>query len=304
MWPILIFAVVLIGSLAALYLYSNPEAARALQDAYEDFAGSPALAETTPTATPTPIASPSPMPSPTPTVGFPYYLTPESLQTIPVPRAIVPPIAAPTTTLAIAPIPPTYTPTPAVFFPPTVTPTPTPATPVPTPTRAPTYTPTPTPVPLNANTIERLVLELTNEARIEHGLPPFEHDPELAKIARAHSETMVVAGYTHYVFGLTPTDRAKAANYPCYGIAENIHMVSEVTMWLVWPSGLRVPSKTRSTQEIAATLVDEWMDSSGHRANILDPTLYKIGVGIALSPDRPPLGSGHVFATQNFSPCL
>ena len=189
---------------------------------------------------------------------------------------------------------------------PTATATPTPtatATPWSTATPAPTYTPRPTPVPFTAAAIERLVLELTNEARTAEGLAPLENDHALQKIARAHSKSMIIHGYTHYVGGLTPTDRANDANYPCYGIAENIHKLPQVRTWLIWPSGLREPSRLHDAEGIAAAFVEDLMESPGHRANILNPTHYKIGVGIAISDVESPVDVGSVFATQNFSPC-
>ena len=285
-------AVVLIGALAALYFLGDPEKARGLRNraeaAYADFTGS-ALAPATPTATPTSTPWPTATPPPTPT---PAWNTAEA-------RAVMP--APPTATAAPTPQP--ATPTPMVFFPPTVTPTLTPARPVPTATPAPTYTPTPPPVPFTVPAIERLVLELTNEARTAEGLAPLENDPVLQEIARAHSKSMVIHGYTHYVGGRTPTDRANAANYPCYGIAENIHKLPELLSWLVWPSGFREPGRKHDAEGIAAAFVDDLMESPGHRANILNPTSYKIGVGVAFSPSRPPVDVGYVFVTQNFSPC-
>ena len=139
--------------------------------------------------------------------------------------------------------------------------------------------------------IETRIVDLTNEARAAHGLPPLQHDPALTGIARAHSEAMIGHGYSHVVLGQDATDRALSAGYTCraynaegsytYGLAENIYQ-----------------HPVRSPDELAASLVNGWMDSPGHRANILDPTSYKLGVGIAFA-DWP----GDVYATQNFSPC-
>lgn len=142
-----------------------------------------------------------------------------------------------------------------------------------------TYSPPP---PQTVDYVERRIIEMTNEARVAHGLTPLQHDPALAAIARAHSESMHVHGYGHVLLGQDATDRARAANYPCYGLAENIY---------------QYPAK--DPEALAVDLVDGWMASFGHRANILHPELYKIGVGVAFSTEW----MGDVYATQNFSPC-
>ncbi len=46
-------------------------------------------------------------------------------------------------------------------------------------------------------------------------------------------------------------------------------------------------------KKLAKNLVDGWMKSPGHRANILNGQLRYIGVGVAQSGD-------YIYATQNF----
>ena len=97
----------------------------------------------------------------------------------------------------------------------------------------------------------------------------------------------------HNLDGLGPTDRALSAGYDCealvapntyrYGLSENIHRV--------WTMDSRIPARA-VTREAAKG----WMNSPGHRENILDPDSVRIGIGV--------YGYAYAwYATQNFSAC-
>ena len=102
---------------------------------------------------------------------------------------------------------------------------------------------------LTSGDIEAWVIEFTNDARVEAGLEPFQHDSAISAIARAHSENMAVRGYGHSVDGKGPTDRAVDAGYAC-GLGENIFKYpKQYVPWL----GEDVP------KEMARQLVDGWM---------------------------------------------
>ena len=123
-------------------------------------------------------------------------------------------------------------------------------------------------------------------------------------------------GYSHTVLGRGPTDRALASGYNCrayradgsytYGLSENIHQLHRVTSWENRGAGWRPLGFTFATdQDMARALVEDWMDSPGHRANILDPQARHIGVGVYI---KETVKYGRwvgetVFATQNFSEC-
>lgn len=95
------------------------------------------------------------------------------------------------------------------------------------------------------------VVALTNAERGSAGLRPLAGDPRLTTAAQAHSDDMVARGfYSHTgLDGRQPRDRAVAAGCTHRGIGENI------------ACGQRSP----------AEVVRGWMDSPGHRANILKP---------------------------------
>ena len=167
--------------------------------------------------------------------------------------------------------------------------------------------------------VERWVVSFTNDEREKAGLRPFEHDPAISDIARAHSEQMVLHGLNHTILGKDPTDRALAAGYDCrayhgdgsysYGLSENIAEHPRVQHWVGESSGWS-GYKWRPTvyfvdgKEAARSLVQGWMNSPGHRANILDRDSRRIGVGVAVGlSDKYGWTLETLYATQNFSSC-
>ncbi|MCX5059840.1 CAP domain-containing protein [Streptomyces sp. NBC_00452] len=105
------------------------------------------------------------------------------------------------------------------------------------------------------------VVDLTNRERARAGLPPLAGDPLLATAAQAHSADMVARSFYSHTSpeGTQPWDRAAAAGARRRSIGENI------------ACGQRSP----------AEVVDGWMNSPGHRANILKPDFTHIGIGFA-----------------------
>ena len=118
---------------------------------------------------------------------------------------------------------------------------------------------------------EGQVLALVNQERAAAGCAPLAADAGLAAVARAHSADMRDRGFFDHVNldGLDPFDRADRAGVSAR--AENI---------------------ARGQQDAAAVMAG-WMNSAGHRANILDCSLTRLGVGVAD-------GSGGPWWTQLF----
>ena len=169
---------------------------------------------------------------------------------------------------------------------------------------------------LHAGEVERWVIEFTNHERTSRGLSPLFHDPAISDIARAHSEGMAELGvFSHRIGGDGPTDRALDAGYDCranlgggrqsYGLAENIAKTPRVQRWR-WNtnSGWRPVRYHADSEAMAKAIVQQWMGSPGHRANILKPSYRRIGVGIHAQESRKyGYQDEMVFATQNFSSC-
>ncbi|MFI1735006.1 CAP domain-containing protein [Streptomyces acidicola] len=105
------------------------------------------------------------------------------------------------------------------------------------------------------------VIALTNAERASAGLRPLADDPLLATAAQAHSTDMVARAFYSHTSpdGGEPWHRAAAAGSTRRTIGENI----------------------ACGQRSAAEVVRGWMDSPGHRANILKPGFTHIGIGFA-----------------------
>jgi len=120
------------------------------------------------------------------------------------------------------------------------------------------------------------VVGLVNAARKAAGCPALVPNKVLAAVALDHSRDMATARYFEHASpdGRTPFDRMKKAGYAYGNAAENI----------------------AAGQQTAAEVMDSWMHSTGHRANILDCALTQIGVGVYRDPASP----FRIYWTQDF----
>ncbi len=106
---------------------------------------------------------------------------------------------------------------------------------------------------------EREVLRLVNEIRVQNGRKPLAEHWELSRVARYKSQDMVDNAYfshTSPVYG-SPFQMIRAFGLPYRTAGENIAY------------GQRTPQ----------AVVQAWMNSSGHRANILNASYTHLGVG-------------------------
>ena len=110
---------------------------------------------------------------------------------------------------------------------------------------------------------ENEVIRLVNEIRVENGLHPLAADWELSRVARYKSQDMKENHYFSHnspVYG-TPFTMMKNFGISYRSAAENI------------AKGQKTPQ----------AVVNAWMNSAGHRANILNASYKKIGVGYVAS---------------------
>ena len=170
--------------------------------------------------------------------------------------------------------------------------------------------------PLSPLRVEHWIIHYTNAERETAGLRPLIHDPAISTIAREHSRNMTRFGLHHEINGKDPTDRALEAGYNCrayrgdgsyfFGLSENIYEYPKITEWSRRSMEI-VPTSFHSDQTMALALVRGWMNSPGHRRNILDSSARRIGVGVAIQEHQIARSDGlhqeTVFATQNFSSC-
>ncbi|WP_188455182.1 CAP domain-containing protein [Virgibacillus oceani] len=109
------------------------------------------------------------------------------------------------------------------------------------------------------NQFEQQVVELTNQEREKQGLEPLQIDEELSKVAREKSRDMQANGYF-------------AHNSPTYGSPFDMMKQFGIDYRT---AGENIAKGQRSPEEV----VNAWMNSEGHRANILNPEFTHIGVG-------------------------
>lgn len=121
---------------------------------------------------------------------------------------------------------------------------------------------------------EQEVFDLVNQIREENGLEPFVYNETLAETARAHSQDMIDRNFFDHTNpdGKSPFDRMRDNGLSYSMAAENI--------------AVGYPSPE--------AVVEGWMNSEGHRANILGDC-KELGVGLALG------GSYGYYWTQCFA---
>ncbi|MBD2495396.1 CAP domain-containing protein [Nostoc sp. FACHB-280] len=98
------------------------------------------------------------------------------------------------------------------------------------------------------------VIALTNTERAKHGLRALQWNEQLFKAAQEHSQSMAHGDFFDH---RELVERAREEGYPSSFVGENI-------------------AAGRST---AQEVVGDWMNSPGHRNNILNPDYTEIGVG-------------------------
>jgi uncharacterized protein YkwD len=143
--------------------------------------------------------------------------------------------------------------------------------------------------------LEQRIHDLINTERIRTQVRPLKMTERLSKIARDHSQDMASRRFFDHVNpdGKNATARAIAGKFPCrkdrlngsytLGVSENIFQNNLYSKVMFYQG--RTTYQWNSLDEIARTTVKGWMESPGHRANILNRGVETSGVGIAVSSD-------------------
>ncbi|MFB7617257.1 CAP domain-containing protein [Kitasatospora sp. NPDC056181] len=118
------------------------------------------------------------------------------------------------------------------------------------------------------------VVDLVNAQRAQNGCGPLTAEPRLATAAQGHSEDMAARNYFDHASpeGYHADHRIEATGY----------------RWSAWGENIA------RGQKDPAAVMDAWMNSPGHRANILNCSFKQIGVGVKT-------GSGGPWWTQVFA---
>ncbi|MBF2073648.1 MAG: CAP domain-containing protein [Synechococcales cyanobacterium C42_A2020_086] len=124
----------------------------------------------------------------------------------------------------------------------------------------------PSPTPAQSDSIAEMELQVRqqiNQIRQEQGLRPLENNEELAQVARNYSRRMAEQDFFSHTGpdGDTPAERVQSAGIFYFMVGENLF------------TGTNIP------QPVPAA-VEGWMNSQGHRENILRPEYRETGIGI------------------------
>lgn len=117
------------------------------------------------------------------------------------------------------------------------------------------------------------LFQAANQDRADNNLPALRHDSALTSAAWKHAQTMVASGsLSHRLPGEADLSaRIQQAGVHCSTVAENV---------------AEAPTAER--------INNEWMHSSAHRANLLDPKVNAVGIAVVEK-------HGELFAVQDFA---
>jgi uncharacterized protein YkwD len=157
----------------------------------------------------------------------------------------------------------------------------------------------------NADNLASIIHQLINEKRKENDLASLQWDQQLASIALSHSRDMAQRDYFDHISpeGKDFADRYKEHGYTretvignkVYVGGENLflnHVVESYTY--DQETGEIRTYEFNDLEQLARSTVDGWMESEGHRENILTP-FSREGIGVFVTDE------GEVYITENFS---
>ena len=127
----------------------------------------------------------------------------------------------------------------------------------------------------DASTAESALLQMANQFRAAHGVAPLAWNSALARAARKHARLMVsAAGDMEHQYPGEPDMIARAAQEGAHfgAVAENL----------------------AGRGQTAAQLQQVWMSTPTHRANLLDPKMNVVGIGVIES-------GGLLYAVEDFA---
>lgn len=123
--------------------------------------------------------------------------------------------------------------------------------------------------------VEAAIIEMTNAYRGRQKLGGLKRNDALAEAARAYAVFLAKSGqFSHTADGRGAGERIASTGYSWCQIGENLAM--------------HVDSRGFQAEALAQKAMEGWINSPGHRANIVAPHMTEIGVGVASAPGRDP----------------
>jgi uncharacterized protein YkwD len=125
------------------------------------------------------------------------------------------------------------------------------------------------PAQLKKRQARKAIMCLLNDVRADHGLPAFSRSKKLQRAAQKHSARM---------------SGGDCFDHECPGEADLVsrlgnvkYLLGSLTSWIC-AENIAWGEKSAGTP---AAIMDAWMNSAGHRANILNGDLHQVGIGFA-----------------------
>lgn len=127
--------------------------------------------------------------------------------------------------------------------------------------------------------IETLIFNKINEERSKVGLSKLQNSSTAAKYAKEKSKDMATRNYFDH--------------YSPEGHLVYNKMVKDGVKFTSWAENLGYISSSNGSNYIASALMNSWMNSPGHKANILSTAYSHVGIGVYKI-------NGEIYATQEF----
>ena len=123
--------------------------------------------------------------------------------------------------------------------------------------------------------VEIQIVEMTNRVRAQEMLTAVMPNAQLAAAAQAYAQFLAKSGtFSHTADGHEAGERITDAGYQWCQIGENLALTQS--------------SNGFATRDLATKAVEGWLNSPGHRHNMVLPNVTEIGIGIARAPDKDP----------------
>ena len=135
------------------------------------------------------------------------------------------------------------------------------------------------PKPLTETEVESMIFNKVNEERAKNGLAPLSYNSTMEHYARVKSQDMGDRGYFDH-------------NNP-EGELMTAQMLRDGVTYNAWGENIAYIGGISDANALANQFMTNWMNSSGHRANILSSNFTSIGVGVYKIGNT-------VYATQEF----
>ena len=132
--------------------------------------------------------------------------------------------------------------------------------------------------------VEVQIIQMTNAFRVENKLDGVKANAALTAVARAYATYLAKTGqFSHTADGHQSSERITTGGYEWCEVGENLASFLD--------------GRGFTTIDLAKSSVEGWMNSPGHRQNMLARDVTETGVGVAQSPgDKPKFIAVQLFA--------